>query len=159
MAVLTVSDTRTEKNDRSGQTLIQCLQKAGHSLGAYCIVKDELLAIQFQLKKWIGDTSIRVILMTGGTGISRRDISPEALSSLWEKEIPGFGELFRMLSYKSIGTAAIQSRACAGIAGGTLIFSLPGSPSACRDAWEGILVKQLDVRSRPCNFVQLLDSL
>ena len=149
IAVLTVSDTRTLSNDRSGQVLIDLLTKAGHRLAKRSLLKDENKAIQAKLKEWIEDPQIQVILSTGGTGISPRDSTPEAFAVLWEKEIPGFGELFRILSYESIGPATIQSRACAGIAKGTLLFALPGSPSACQEAWEKILKAQLDSRSRP----------
>ena len=156
IAVLTVSDTRDLSNDRSGQILVDLLEKAGHKLIERSLLKDENEVIQAKLREWIENSQIQVILSTGGTGISPRDTTPEAFAAVWEKEIPGFGELFRILSYETIGAATIQSRACAGIAKGTLLFALPGSPSACQEGWEKILQTQLDLRSRPCNFVELL---
>ena len=156
IAVLTISDTRDLGNDLSGQILVDLLSKAGHKLAKRCLLKDENETIQSKLREWIDDPKIQVILSTGGTGISPRDTTPEAFSAVWEKEIPGFGELFRILSYESIGPATIQSRACAGIAKGTLLFALPGSPSACQEAWEKIIEAQLDIASRPCNFIEIL---
>ena len=159
IAVMTVSDTRTEENDRSGHVLRKNLEAAGHKLVGRIIVPDELGAIQSQLKKWIANKKVDVVISTGGTGITGRDITPEAFKGLYEKEIEGFGELFRKISYDIIGTSTIQSRATGGVAGGTYLFALPGSPSACKDAWEGILKHQLDSRFRPCNFVELMPRL
>lgn len=157
IAVLTISDTRSLAEDRSGDTLVERLTGAGHILAARTIVTDDQPAIVDQVTAWIADPAIDVVLATGGTGITRRDVTPEAFRSLFEKEIDGFGELFRWLSYAKIGTSTIQSRAVGGIAGRTLLFALPGSPSACRDAWDDILKTQLDSRFRPCNFVELMD--
>jgi molybdenum cofactor biosynthesis protein B len=157
IAVLTISDTRSLEDDRSGRTLIELLQADGHQLNAREIVRDESEAIAAQCRLWIADPAIQVILTTGGTGITRRDTTPEALQPLFEKEIQGFGEIFRLQSYEKIGTSTIQSRATAGIANKTLIFALPGSPSACLDAWTGILRWQLDSRLRPCNFAEMMD--
>ena len=159
IAVLTVSDTRTESDDRSGPTLIERLTAAGHRLAARRIVKDEVAAIVAQLRQWIADPGIDVVIATGGTGVTGRDVTPEAFQSVYEKEIAGFGELFRMLSFQKIGSSTIQSRATAGVAGGTYLFAVPGSPGACRDAWDEILVHQLDYRFRPCNFVELIPRL
>lgn len=159
IAVLAVSDTRDLAADRSGDTLVDRLTAAGHELAARSIVKDEVAQIQTLLDAWIADERIDVILTTGGTGVTGRDVTPEAVEALFEKPIPGFGELFRMLSYKTIGTSTIQSRATAGVARGTYIFALPGSTGACRDAWDMILKDQLDYRFRPCNFVELLPRL
>jgi len=159
IAVLTVSDTRTEGDDRSGAILAERLTTAGHKLSARAIVADERDLIIAQLRAWILDAGIDVVIATGGTGVTGRDTTPEAFAAVYEKEIPGFGELFRWLSYAKIGTSTIQSRASAGVAGGTYLFSLPGSPGACKDAWDGILVTQLDSRFRPCNFVELMPRL
>jgi molybdenum cofactor biosynthesis protein B len=159
IAVLTVSDTRTASDDKSGDTLVHRLEGAGHVLAARAIVKDDQSAIVAQLKAWIADQNIDVVLATGGTGVTGRDVTPEAFAQIYEKEIPGFGELFRMLSFEKIGTSTIQSRATAGVAGGTYLFALPGSPSACRDAWDDILVHQFDYRFKPCNFVELMPRL
>ena len=159
IALLTVSDTRTEADDRSGRTLAELAEAAGHRIAARRIVRDDQAAIVAQLREWIADSEIDVVIATGGTGVTGRDVTPEAFASVYEKEIAGFGELFRWLSYQKIGTSTIQSRATAGVAGGTYIFALPGSPGACRDAWEGILVHQLDNRFRPCNFVELMPRL
>jgi len=159
IALLTVSDTRTASDDRSGNTLAELVAAAGHKLAARRIVKDDFAAIADQLKAWIADPEIDVVIATGGTGVTGRDVTPEAFHSVYEKEIAGFGEVFRWQSYEKIGTSTIQSRATAGVAGGTYLFALPGSPSACRDAWEGILVHQLDNRFRPCNFVELMPRL
>jgi molybdopterin adenylyltransferase len=159
IAVMTVSDTRTEETDRSGTTLVDRLKAAGHELAARTIVKDEREAIAARLRDWIADPGIEVVLATGGTGVTGRDVTPEAFGDVFEKEIPGFGELFRMLSYQTIGTSTIQSRAVAGVAGGTYLFALPGSPGACRDAWDGILRDQLDIRHKPCNFAELIPRL
>jgi molybdenum cofactor biosynthesis protein B len=159
IALLTVSDTRSEAEDRSGRTLAELAGAAGHRIVARRIVRDEREAITAQLREWIADPQVDVVIATGGTGVTGRDVTPEAFHSVYEKEIAGFGELFRWLSYDKIGTSTIQSRATAGVAGGTYLFALPGSPSACRDAWEGILVHQLDNRFRPCNFVELMPRL
>jgi molybdenum cofactor biosynthesis protein B len=159
IAVLTVSDTRDLTTDRSGDTLVERLTKAGHKLAARAIVKDEIVDIVAQLKTWIADPNVDVVISTGGTGVTGRDITPEAFASVYEKEIAGFGELFRYLSFQKIGTSTIQSRATAGVAGGTYLFAVPGSPGACRDAWDDILVHQLDYRFRPCNFVELMPRL
>ena len=159
IAVLTVSDTRRPKDDKSGDLLIDRLEAAGHKLGARAIVEDDQAAIIEKLKSWIEDPEIDVVLSTGGTGVTGRDVTPEAFCQVFEKEIPGFGELFRMMSYDKIGTSTIQSRATAGVARGTYLFALPGSPGACRDAWDDILVHQLDYRFKPCNFVELMSRL
>jgi molybdenum cofactor biosynthesis protein B len=159
IAILTVSDTRDASQDRSGDTLADLVTSAGHRVAARNIVRDEQQMIVAQLKEWITDPDIDVVISTGGTGVTGRDVTPEAFHSVYEKEIAGFGELFRWLSYDKVGTSTIQSRATAGVAGGTYLFALPGSPSACRDAWEGILVHQLDNRFRPCNFVELMPRL
>jgi len=159
IAILTVSDSRTAADDRSGDTLAERAAAAGHTVVAREIVRDDLPAICDKLRRWIADPAVEVVLTTGGTGVTGRDVTPEALASVQEKEIPGFGELFRWLSFDKIGTSTIQSRATAGVARGTYLFALPGSPSACRDAWDGILAHQLDYRYRPCNFVELLPRL
>jgi len=159
IALLTVSDTRTDADDRSGNTLAELATKSGHNVAVRRIVRDDFAAITEQLRAWIADPRIDVVISTGGTGVTGRDVTPEAFQSVYEKEISGFGELFRWLSFAKIGTSTIQSRATAGVAGGTYLFALPGSPSACRDAWEGILVHQLDNRFRPCNFVELMPRL
>ena len=159
IALLTVSDTRIPADDRSGNTLTEMIDTAGHKVAARTIVKDDLAAITAQLRAWIADPEIDVVIATGGTGVTGRDVTPEAFHAVYEKEIAGFGELFRWLSYEKIGTSTIQSRATAGVAGGTYLFALPGSPSACRDAWQDILVHQLDNRFRPCNFVELMPRL
>ncbi len=159
IAILTVSDTRTPETDRSGDTLDERARAAGHHVKARAIVVDDEAAIEQKLRAWIADTDIDVVLATGGTGVTGRDVTPEAVRRVIEKEIPGFGELFRWLSYAKIKTSTIQSRAMAGVAAGTYIFALPGSPGACRDAWDDILVHQLDVRTRPCNFVELMPRL
>ena len=156
IAVMTVSDTRTIDDDRSGALLVERLEGAGHQLAARTIVRDELDAIVAQLRAWIAAPEIQVVLTTGGTGITARDVTPEALAAVTSKAIPGFGELFRMLSFEEIGTSTIQSRAAAAICEQTLVFALPGSPGACRTAWDKILATQLDVRHRPCNFIELL---
>ena len=159
IAVLTVSDTRTLEDDNSGDTLVDRIAGAGHELAAREIVPDDRDAIVAKLEEWIADPEVDVVLSTGGTGVTGRDVTPEAFASVYEKEIAGFGELFRMLSYEKIGTSTIQSRATAGVAGGTYLFALPGSPGACRDAWDDILVHQLDYRFMPCNFVELMPRL
>jgi len=159
IACLTVSDTRTAADDRSGDALVAMLTDAGHELAARTICRDEVPVIVAQLRNWIDDASVDCIITTGGTGVTGRDVTPEALAQVCEKQIPGFGELFRWLSYQSIGTSTIQSRATAGVANGTYIFALPGSTGAVRDAWDGILLTQLDSRHRPCNFVGLMPRL
>lgn len=159
IAVLTVSDTRGLAEDRSGDTLVERLTAAGHVLADRAIEKDDADAIVARLDGWIDDAGIDVILTTGGTGVTGRDVTPEAVARVQDKDIPGFGELFRWLSYQSIGTSTIQSRATACVARGTYIFALPGSTGAVRDAWDGILSSQLDSRFRPCNFVELMPRL
>lgn len=159
IAVLTVSDSRDLGSDRSGDTLVERLTGAGHVLAARALVKDEVPAIVAALEAWIADPEVDCIITTGGTGVTGRDVTPEALAQVCEKDIPGFGELFRWLSFQSIGTSTIQSRACAGVARGTYIFALPGSTGAVRDGWDGILASQLDSRHRPCNFVELMPRL
>jgi molybdenum cofactor biosynthesis protein B len=159
IAVLTISDSRSAANDLSGDTLAARIAAAGHILVERALVVDDIRAIRECLAAWVADPRIAVILTTGGTGVTARDVTPEAVRGLAEKEIPGFGELFRWLSFAKIGTSTIQSRALAVIAAGTYIFALPGSPGACRDAWDDILVHQLDSRHRPCNFIELLDRL
>ena len=159
IAVLTVSDTRTPDDDRSGDTLVERLEAAGHKLRARDIVKDEIELIVGKLREYIDDPEIDVVIATGGTGLTGRDVTPEAMARVSEKDIPGFGEVFRMISYQKIKTSTIQSRACAGVANGTYLFAVPGSPGACRDAWDEILVHQLDIRTRPCNFVEMMPRL
>ncbi|HVH97887.1 MAG TPA: molybdenum cofactor biosynthesis protein B [Enhygromyxa sp.] len=159
IAVMTVSDTRTLADDRSGAVLIERLQAAGHELVARTIVRDEIGLIRAQLRRWIAEPTVQVVLATGGTGITARDVTPEALAPLISKPIPGFGELFRWLSYAEIGTSTIQSRAEAAICDKTLVFVLPGSPNACKTAWDKILASQLDSRHKPCNFVELFGRL
>lgn len=159
IAVLTVSDTRTLEDDRSGETLGARIVSAGHELTERAIIQDDLEAIELKLRDWIDRPDIDVVISTGGTGVTGRDVTPEAFHKIFEKEIVGFGELFRTLSYKKIGTSTIQSRATAGVAGGTYLFALPGSTGACRDAWDDILVHQLDARHKPCNFAELLPRL
>jgi len=156
VGVMTVSDTRTPADDTSGDTLCARVEAAGHIVRTRTIVKDDKSSITAQLKAWIADDDIQVIISTGGTGITGRDITPECFEPLYTKAIPGFGELFRMLSYDLIGTSTIQSRATGGIAGTTLMFALPGSTGAVKDGWDKILVTQLDSRFRPCNFVELM---
>ena len=159
IAVLTVSDSRTLEDDKSGMTLVQRIEAAGHTVAARDIVKDEVDLIVAKLGVWIADESVDVVIATGGTGVTGRDITPEAFAQVYEKEIPGFGELFRWVSYQKTATSTIQSRATAGVAGGTYLFALPGSPGACKDAWDEILVHQLDARFKPCNFVELMPRL
>lgn len=159
IAVLTVSDTRGLADDRSGDALVERLESAGHILAGRYVERDDMSAIVARLHAWIEDPEIEVILTTGGTGVTGRDVTPEAVAQVQDKEIPGFGELFRWLSYQKIGTSTIQSRATACVARGTYIFALPGSTGAVKDAWDGILVTQLDSRFRPCNFVELMPRL
>jgi len=159
IAVLTISDTRTLADDKSGTTLADRLAAAGHHLAAREIVTDDVEAIRGIVKRWIGDPGVDVIVTTGGTGFTGRDVTPEAIEPLFEKRMDGFSIAFHMLSHAKIGTSTIQSRATAGVAGATFIFCLPGSPGACRDAWDGILAAQLDYRTRPCNFVEIMPRL
>ncbi len=159
IAVLTVSDTRTQKTDKSGPLLASLIKDAGHELAAHAIAEDNVKAIRKQVKRWIKDPEIDVIITTGGTGFTGRDVTPEAVRPLFEKEIEGFSVLFHMLSYQSVGTSTVQSRACGGLAKGTYIFCVPGSPGACKDAWEGILKAQLDNRHRPCSFIEIMPRL
>lgn len=156
IAVLTVSDTRTEENDTSGQFLVEALKDEGHSVGDKQIVIDDIYRIRAVVSQWIADPEIQVILLTGGTGFTGRDSTPEAVSVLFDKTIEGFGELFRALSYDEIGTSTVQSRALAGLANETVIFCMPGSTGACKTAWGKIIREQLDSRHRPCNFVGVL---
>ena len=159
IAVLTVSDSRTLADDKSGDTLADRITGAGHVVVDRDIVKDDIPSIVQRLQEWIGNDDVDVVISTGGTGVTGRDVTPEAFQEVYEKEIPGFGELFRMLSFDKIGTSTIQSRATAGVAGGTYLFALPGSPGACKDAWDDILIHQLDYRFKPCNFVELMSRL
>lgn len=159
IALLTISDTRTPADDTSGNILAARIQEAGHELVAREISKDSTEQIAAHLHRWIDDESIDAIVTTGGTGLTGRDVTPEALDRVKSKDIPGFGELFRMLSHQTIGTSTIQSRACAVLARGTYIFALPGSNSAVEDGWDMILAEQLDSRNRPCNFVELMPRL
>lgn len=163
IAVLTVSDTRTAADDTSGDILAERVKAAGHKLAARAIVRDDASLLVNKLNDWIDDPAIDAIVSTGGTGLTGRDVTPEALDRLKNagdvRDIPGFGELFRMLSYRSIGTSTVQSRACAVVARGTYIFALPGSNGAVKDGWDGILAEQLDSRNRPCNFVELMPRL
>ncbi|MBI4389890.1 MAG: molybdenum cofactor biosynthesis protein B [Nitrospinae bacterium] len=159
ITIMTVSDTRTEADDKSGQTLVDRVQAAGHRVVEKLIVKDEVPVIQSALKRWIASPDVDVVIATGGTGVTGRDVTPEAFEALYEKTIPGFGELFRWLSYQNIKTSTIQSRATAGVANGTFLFALPGSTGACKDAWDQILVHQLDSTHKPCNLVELMPRL
>lgn len=159
IAVLTMSDTRSASEDKSGDLLVERLQGAGHVLADRAILKDDAAAIRAKVEGWIADPNVDCVITTGGTGFTGRDVTPEAVRPLFEKDIEGFAILFHMLSYAKVATSTIQSRACAGVAHGTYIFCLPGSPGACRDAWDGILVHQLDMRHRPCNFVEIMPRL
>jgi molybdenum cofactor biosynthesis protein B len=159
IAVLTISDTRTLADDKSGATLSERIEKAGHAVGDRAVVIDEVEAIRAQVRKWIGDPAIDVVITTGGTGFTGRDVTPEAIEPLFEKRMEGFSTVFHLVSHSKIGSSTVQSRATAGVAGATYIFCLPGSPGACRDAWDEILVHQLDYRYRPCNFVELMPRL
>lgn len=159
IAVMTVSDTRDRTTDTSGDVLVDRLAKAGHVLAERAIVTDDIDLIVAELHRWIDDEQIDCVITTGGTGVTGRDITPEAFARVWDKEIPGFGELFRWISFQTIGTSTVQSRACAGVARGTYIFALPGSTGAVKDGWEGILALQLDSRHKPCNFVELMPRL
>ncbi len=153
VAVLTVSDTRSLDTDTSGGLLVERLQAAGHNLAARVLLRDDLYRIRAQVAQWIAEDEVQVVLITGGTGFTGRDSTPEAVACLLDKQVDGFGELFRQISFDDIGTSTIQSRALAGLANGTLVCCLPGSTNACRTAWDGILASQLDARHRPCNFV------
>jgi molybdopterin adenylyltransferase len=159
IAVLTISDTRALSDDKSGATLAERIAKAGHRLGDRAIVSDDVEKIRARVKQWIADPTIDVVITTGGTGFTGRDVTPEAVEPLFEKRMDGFATMFLLVSHAKIGTSAIQTRATAGVAGATYIFCLPGSPGACRDAWDEILVHQLDYRYRPCNFVEIMPRL
>ena len=159
LAIMTVSDTRTEADDRSGGVLVERARSAGHEIVDKTIVPDDQAIIEAKLREWIERPKVDVIILTGGTGVTGRDVTPEAFEAVYDKSIPGFGEVFRYLSYQNISTSTIQSRATAGVAQGTYLFALPGSTGACKDAWEGILRYQLDIRYRPCNFAELIPRL
>jgi len=159
IAVMTVSDTRTEAEDRSGDTLARLIAEDGHCVAARRIVRDEVPALVAALRAWITDPGVDCVIATGGTGVTGRDVTPEAFRQVFDKEIDGFGELFRWLSYQKVGTSTMQSRAVGGVAGGTYLFALPGSTGACKDGWTGILRHQLDSRFRPCNLVELMPRL
>ena len=159
IAVLTVSDTRTLADDRSGDTLVGRLTDAGHRLVDRAIVPDDVEAIRAKVRAWIADPAVDVVLTTGGTGFTGRDVTPEALEPIFEKRMDGFSAVFHRISFDKIGVSTVQSRATAGVAGATYIFCLPGSPGACRDAWDGILASQLDYRHMPCNFVEIMPRL
>ena len=156
IAVLTVSDTRTLETDSSGDTLQNCLQEAGHHLAERVIKPDCVYQLRSVVSRWIADQNTHVILVTGGTGFTARDTTPEALLPLFDKQIEGYGELFRQLSYEEIGTSTIQSRAVAGVANRTIVFAMPGSPKACKTAWTKVIQEQVDARHRPCNFVEMV---
>ena len=156
IAIMTVSDSRTEEDDKSGKILVDRLLAAGHKLVEKKIVVDDIYQLRATVSNWIANPDIQVVITTGGTGLTGRDVTPEALEVLYDKEIPGFGELFRALSYDLIKTSTIQSRAIAGMANGTVIFSLPGSPGACKDGWDKIIIHQLDAGFRPCNLVEIM---
>ena len=159
IAILTVSDTRTPETDTSGDLLAERVKAAGHVLAYRAIERDEADRIASRLNDWIDDRTVDCIITTGGTGLTGRDVTPEALDRVKDKDIPGFGEVFRLISYRSIGTSTVQSRACACVARGTYIFALPGSNGAVKDGWDGLLAEQLDSRNRPCNFVELMPRL
>lgn len=159
IALLTVSDTRTEDDDTSGDILAKRIAEAGHTLAARIILRDDAEQIAKQFNDWIDDSQVDAVVSTGGTGLTGRDVTPEALDRVKEKDIPGFGELFRHISYGTIGTSTVQSRACAVVSRGTYLFALPGSNGAVKDGWDGILAEQLDSRNRPCNFVELMPRL
>lgn len=159
IAVLTVSDSRTEADDRSGDLLVERLTKTGHRLAARRIVKDDRYQLRAAASQWIADPAVDVVLTTGGTGLTGRDGTPEALQILFDKTIDGFGEMFRVLSFEGIGTSTLQSRAIAGVANATFIFCLPGSPGACRDGWDKLIAAQLDYRTRPCNLAEIMPRL
>lgn len=159
IAIMTVSDTRDATNDKSGDTLAQRVKDAGHVLAARTIVTDDKAKITAQLSRWIDDPTIDVVISTGGTGLTGRDVTVEAFRSLFEKEIDGFSAIFHQISFGKVGTSTVQSRACAGVARGTYLFALPGSPGAVKDGWDGILKDQLDIRHQPCNFVEIMPRL
>jgi molybdopterin adenylyltransferase len=159
IAVLTVSDTRSLEDDKSGAVLAERLTAAGHRLAARNIVTDDVDAIRNQVKAWVADANVDIVITTGGTGFTGRDVTPDAIEPLFDKRMDGFSIAFHMLSHAKIGASTIQSRATAGLAGTTFIFCLPGSPGACRDGWDGILAHQLDYRSKPCNFVEIMPRL
>ena len=159
IAVLTISDTRALEDDKSGATLVERIEKAGHAIAARAIVTDDVAKIRAQVKEWIANPAIDVVVTTGGTGFTGRDVTPEAIEPLFEKRMDGFATMFLLVSQAKIDTSAIQTRATAGVAGSTYIFCLPGSPGACRDGWDEILVHQLDYRYRPCNFVEIMPRL
>jgi molybdenum cofactor biosynthesis protein B len=159
IAVLTVSDTRTRENDTSGDTLVERLTSAGHVLADRALLRDDVLAIREQLTRWIAAPDVDAVITTGGTGLTGRDVTVEAMRPLFEKEIDGFSALFHQISFEKVGTSTIQSRACAGLAAGTFLFALPGSTGAVKDAWDGILKFQLDARHMPCNFVEIMPRL
>lgn len=159
IAVLTVSDTRTAADDKSGNTLVELITADGHQIADRAIVRDDIADIQAKVRAWIADPNVDVVITTGGTGFTGRDVTPEAIRPLFEKEIDGFSTVFHMLSFQKIETSTIQSRACGGLTRGTYIFCLPGSPGACKDGWSGILKWQLDNRHRPCNFVEIMPRL
>ena len=159
IAVMTVSDTRSAADDKSGDTLAARIAEAGHILAARTIIKDDQVKIAAQLRAWIDDAAIDVVISTGGTGLTGRDVTVEAFKLVFEKEIDGFSALFHQISYAKIGTSTVQSRACAGVARGTYLFALPGSPGAVKDGWDGILKSQLDIRHQPCNFVEIMPRL
>ena len=159
IAVLTVSDSRTEATDKSGQLLVENLQTAGHTLAEKIIVPDNIYQIRAVVSRWIADAGVQAIITTGGTGVTGRDGTPEAITPLLDKELPGFGEIFRMVSYQEIKTSTVQSRALAGVANGTYIFCLPGSSGACRTGWNALINDQLDACHRPCNLVELMPRL
>ncbi|MBV6658638.1 MAG: molybdenum cofactor biosynthesis protein B [Devosiaceae bacterium] len=159
IAVLTVSDTRTLEDDRSGDTLVNRLEGAGHRLAGRAIVPDDIPTIQSTVKGWVDDETVDVVITTGGTGFTGRDVTPDALEPLFDKRMDGFSTLFHQISFEKIGTSTLQSRATAGLIGTTFVFCLPGSPGACKDGWDGILATQLDYRHRPCNFVEIMPRL
>ena len=159
IAVLTVSDTRGLDEDRSGDTLVKRISEAGHILADRAIVRDDRASISAKLREWVADPDVDAIISTGGTGLTGRDVTVEAHRDVYEKEIDAFSTVFTIVSMEKIGTSAVQSRACAGVAGGTYLFALPGSPGACKDGWDGILKAQLDYRHRPCNFVEIMPRL
>jgi molybdenum cofactor biosynthesis protein B len=159
IAVLTVSDSRGPAEDRSGDLLVERLTATGHRLADRALLRDDRAAIEARLRAWVADPQVDVVVSTGGTGLTGRDVTVEAHQAVYDKEITAFATLFTLISYGKVGTSAIQSRACAGVAGGTYLFALPGSPGACADAWDGILAAQLDARHRPCNFVEIMPRL
>lgn len=156
IAVMIVSDSRTDADDKSGKILSDRLTKAGHKLADKKIVADDIYQMRALVSQWIADPDVHAVITTGGTGLTGRDVTPEAMKVLYDKEIEGFGEIFRKISYDLIATSTIQSRALAGLANGTMIFSLPGSPGACKDGWDGIIEAQLDLRTKPCNLVEIM---